>query len=840
MESLPEKKQPTDTGKTELAVIEPITHDNAAEYQSGLASLEALVGFYMEHHADRNEATTRLHLIDSLLFDCLRWRKTDALAEEEQRTNRKEYTDYTFYAPRRVMILEAKREGDSFEIPAGKVALKYSLKSLSKGNPGLKAAVEQVSGYCQSRGVGIAAICNGHQLIAFIGARDDGHSPIDGDAIVFPSLHFMVQHFVQLWNALSRPGIEDKCLRSRLLGLHQPQLPPSLASRISPYPGVKGRNLFQVDLHLMSELIIEDAAYSEELEETFLRECYCPSGALSQHSLASKAILSARYAALFTKDAPGPTTASVTEKSHLSKDFVADTFSRRPILLLGDVGVGKTTFIRHLIKIDAAELFSKAITIRVDLGSKATLIKSDWKAFVVQEITEQLLNKYEIDIDEDSFVRQVYRSELQRFRRGIFKSLLESDEPAFKDKERGLLEKKLANRPDHLKCAVAHLRKNQNRQVVIFIDNADQRGDATQDDAFLIAQEIAEHWLALVYLPLRPETFHDSTQTGALTGYHPKAFTIEPPRTDRVIMKRLLFALDIINGKITLPQLPGTLAARLPELGAVIRSFMGSMKQNPELPECIDNIAGGNIRLALELVMRFFGSGHVDTENIVKKYNSPEGWTISLHEFLRATIFRDAVHYDRASSPVANLFDVCAVDPREHFLLALILGLLRQAMHSHESHGFCEIPDVYRTFQGVGLTADQIDYAIVRAYRKHLIETPAARSPDDRESPPRTLRVTTVGLYHVDRLASLFTYIDAVLVATPIFDGDVLANLIDDDRIEMRIARAVSFQKYLDAQWSKAGISGTAFDWIQSSTELSADIAAVVAASQRRAVKNRL
>jgi hypothetical protein len=507
-------------------------------------------------------------------------------------------------------------------------------------------------------------------------------------------------------------------------------------------------------------------------------------------------------------------------------------------LLLGDVGVGKTTFIRHLIKIDAAELFSKAITIRVDLGSKATLV-SNWKSFVIDEITRQLLDKYEIDIDEDSFVRQVYRSDLQRFRKGIYKSLLETNEAAFKDKERELLEKKLANRPDHLKYAVEHLSKNQKKQVVIFIDNADQRGDATQDDAFLVAQEIAEHWLALVYLPLRPETFHESTKTGALTGYHPKAFTIEPPRTDRVITKRLLFALDIINGKISLPQLPGNLAARMPQLGSVIRCFMGSMNDNRELPECIDNISGGNIRLALGLVRKFFGSGHIDTENIVQKYNSADGWTISLHEFLRAAIFGDAAHYDATRSPVANLFDVMAHDPREHFLLSLVLGLLRQTMNSHENHGYCDTDRIYSTFQAIGFTPDQIDFAIVRGYRKLLIETPASRSPEDKSIPPRTFRVTTIGLYHIDRLAAMFPYVDAVLISTPIFDPDVLDKMKDDERIENRIERTTAFRNYLDAQWAKGNFSDTAFDWKLVSADLQENVQKVSQSVQSRASRRR-
>jgi hypothetical protein len=49
---------------------------------------------------------------------------------------------------------------------------------------------------------------------------------------------------------------------------------------------------------------------------------------------------------------------------------------------------------------------------------------------------------------------------------------------------------------------------------------------------------------------LRPETFYRSLKIGALSGYHPKAFTISPPRIDRVIEKRLRFALRLTSGEI--------------------------------------------------------------------------------------------------------------------------------------------------------------------------------------------------------------------------------------------------------------------------------------------------
>ena len=45
---------------------------------------------------------------------------------------------------------------------------------------------------------------------------------------------------------------------------------------------------------------------------------------------------------------------------------------QRPILLVGDIGAGRTTFIRHLIKVSAKEILRDAVLLYVDLGAFAT------------------------------------------------------------------------------------------------------------------------------------------------------------------------------------------------------------------------------------------------------------------------------------------------------------------------------------------------------------------------------------------------------------------------------------------------------------------------------------
>lgn len=773
------------------------------EYEHGKAKFDELVKSISL--ANRNEATTRLQLIDRIFFDCLGWsREIDVNLEEP---HGQEYADYVFSAPRRILILEAKREGDYFEVPAGKVHIEISLNSIRRDFPNIRAAIDQVTRYCQSRGVLFAAVCNGHQIIAFVANRNDGVAPLEGRAVVFTSLEMMQTHFFNLWQALSKPAIEKKSLLRTLTGQATPDLPPKLSSLLTVYPGIKGRNVLQTDLQVLSELALEDIPNTQDVRPQFLKECYCPSGALAQHALVAKTILEASYAEFVNANETVPVLQPAVTKKGVSPDLLIQSLTRRPVLLIGDVGVGKTTFLQNLMDIEAVGIFQKGITLYLNLGVQATLTM-DLRAFIPAELSSQLLRKYSIDVEESAFVRGVYNLELQRFEKGIYGDLKETNPSMFREKQIAFLSEKVSDRSEHLKNSLQHISKGRNKQIIILIDNADQRVESNiQQQAFLIAQEIAERWPATVFVSLRPETFHNSLREGSMSGYHPKAFTVSPPRIDFVVKKRLAFAKKITTGEIAVPSLQELQPSRL---GVLIDIFLRSIDTNIDILECVENIAGTNVRRALDFIRNFFGSGHVDTEAMLRAAST---YLVPLHQFLRALIFGDHEHYDPERSPIANLFDISRIDSKEHFLLPFLLSFLGSSSNSGLEGGFVPIEMVYDRLQGLGYVPDQIDSAIVSASRKNLLQTSGRTIPDAKKAMPRALRWTTIGAYHVTRLCRRFEYIDAMIVDTPILDPVVQKMIRDESDIRARIARGKIFLDYLDRQWAELGNNALGWDW---------------------------
>lgn len=181
-----------------------------SDYETSRINLQQLVDWYATRVGNRNEATTRLQMIDRIFFECLGWQKDDVILEE---AHRQEFADYVFLAPRRILIVEAKKEGDYFELPTGKEKLEYSLQALMRDYPNVKDALEQAAGYCQSRGVPFGAISNGHQIIAFIATRNDGLPPFEGKAGCASNVTLWSDFMVKFYTLWSRFDFISKLLK---------------------------------------------------------------------------------------------------------------------------------------------------------------------------------------------------------------------------------------------------------------------------------------------------------------------------------------------------------------------------------------------------------------------------------------------------------------------------------------------------------------------------------------------------------------------------------------------------------------------------------------------------
>lgn len=789
----------------------------ATEIDEGTEALKRLLQDVGADPKDRNEATTRFQIIDRLLVECLGYPRLSVKCEPYIEGD---YADYMVGQPV-LAIWEAKREGITFEIPKrlGRSTVQR-LASLAKVSKDSEAAIIQVNNYCLKRGCSVAVATNGHQIIAFV--PSDLSLGMTGNAFVIYDLDHLQDSFGRAWQLLSYPALLSHSLGDFLERSAMSRPPEKLSSYVPRYPRAKERTDLQSSLNTIADLLLLNIEKQEELEQSFYKECYVESGGLSQNSTISKSILAARYASLFDEDVDAPDAIPVRaskNKDLFTPELLAEAISSKPIILVGDVGVGKTSFIKHLKYVSAYDEFRRAIYVYVDLAFRGAL-QDSLRDLVLNSVENTLLNEEEIDIFSDDFVRRVYKKELIRFERSPEGRIKETLPDRYLASEISHLGSLMSNRAEHIKKSVQYLSLEKRKQLIIAIDNADKRSSEVQQDAFIIAQNIASEWKAAVFVSMRPSTYYTSKRAGALSAYQSRVFTISPPRIDQVLSKRLKYALDIAQGKRQLEQIQHV-RLNLASIVAILRVIMASITASDDVQRFLENITAGNVRAVIELLAEIIGSPNIDTEGAIRAVATDQEYFIPIHDFWKVALKGEFEYFDPTKARAVNVYSVYTNDKFEHFLAPLILAFLSAEGSHRASEGFVDTVILVTEIQSLGFNIKQCEGAIRHLVNDNLIETSLRVSFEEDDaglygSLPERVRINSVGAYYLDYWIATFSYLDAMAVDMQIFDPVFKGDIVPDIRsvkLEDRVIRALKVRDYLSSVWVEMGLNVHYFSW---------------------------
>ncbi len=402
------------------------------ELTQGLANLKKIIASFPADSPHWSEAENRFQFVDRLLTDCFGWERPNIRVEVSDDLGGK--ADYLLGRHAKA-VLEAKKEAKLFDaLPIGKPSVVRKLKPLLLASKNFELAVHQILPYCAIHGAQIAIVCNGPQ-IAIFQAMAPGFSPLEGECFFFNGFNSYLEYFTLLWSLLSPEGVIENRAYRDLANHRNPRIPPK-ASQVIPEPyQFRYRNGFQINLKTLSSLLLEEIEDNPSLKSSFYKECYVPIEANNRHLLLSKNIIAARYKRVGVEGMQPSALNSVVEASDrgdlVFRDPVLTTgVGSRPIVVIGDVGVGKTSFFENLYEnLNQSE---KAVTyfIHINLGLKANL-SADVKNHVLTEIPATLKSKYGIDIDDADFVKSIYYNQLRDFDRSVKGLLKEVDQAAY-------------------------------------------------------------------------------------------------------------------------------------------------------------------------------------------------------------------------------------------------------------------------------------------------------------------------------------------------------------------------------------------------------------------------
>lgn len=744
--------------------------------------------------AGANEDTTRLRAIDTVMFDVLGW---DRLSVETEKYCRTEgFADYAFSLNNAIcLIIEAKRSGITFVLPDrsfGKRPVAFSF--LAQECPEAGNALRQAAGYAAQEGARYIAVSNGHQWIlalAFV-----HNQPISERSVfVFESVEAIIDRFHQFWECFSPSGVLSNATSNALLESRKRPAPAKLSSRIDNYPVPAERNKLVHELDMVIGLVWDQMG-SDEKAQAFLKECYVRPKASIDSISEAKELLRLR---------------SETDRKVRSEVVDADAIDaasfpslverynpEKPIVVLGRIGHGKSTFLSYLRLVEAAELLTKYIQIDIDFLHRPD-DKESVARFVYSEIDEQLQDRYSIDVWEDGLVRGALRSDLQRFRRTPAGKLYGSHREAYNKLELDRIREIQEDKHSYFGRVIYHLKSARGHSLAVFFDNLDRRLDPIQEEAFLRASAIARDWSCLVFVCLRPGTFTRSRESGILDTVAPKTLAIVPPKTTVLLKKRFEYAAQIAEGVRSdlsnRAPLNADISVQLPTTAKFLRCCATSFFRSKKLARLFEAASNGNIRDLLRDVREVLTSKHLDTDKILQKIDRGEGYVIGLHEAVRALLYKDKWQFDPNESVFVNLFDIQRADPTEHFTRLLALHYLDQIPTGTPTFGYCRSADVIQFLCQVGYSDQHASETIRHLHGKDCCES---RVPDQPWSGDAdSIRMTSLGGYHLHSLARKFEYYDAIVVDTPILDREVRENIRDVRRIEDRLSRGEAFLQYL-------------------------------------------
>lgn len=511
------------------------------------------------------------------------------------------------------------------------------------------------------------------------------------------------------------------------------------------------------------------------------------------------------------------------------------------LLIVGGVGVGKTTFIDHLqYAALPQDLINTTLWVRVNMNNAPVSADEIYNWLRMQIINGCRGSYPEIDFDELDTIKAIYSVEVRKFKKGIG-SLYQHDQNQYNEKLADFLND-LSN--DLHKQAVAYTRycsTERGKLLVIVVDNCDKRTLNQQLLMFEAAQWTQKEFRALVILPLREETYDNYRDKPPLdTALKDLVFRIEPPMFHHVLVSRVQIALNEIKktGDRTFRyELPNGFHVEYPQsdkafyLTTIVHAIF---EHDRQVRRMILGLSGRNIRRALEMFLEFCTSGHI-TEDFIFKIRQAEGqFLLPLHLVERVLLRMNRRFYDSDRSYVKNLVAIDHKDPHPNHFNRLMI--LRWLFGKFSQQGCAGIKGYFP----IKLLIDELsmyglDPSIIRRDTEYLAKAQCIITEDFRDeglTDDDLIRLAPAGFVHLDLMTSV-TYLAAVAEDTWFYVEAPARRIADRIQIlqnhynaDIAIANARDVLAFLDEERTKAIASSNALI-DQSTYEHLADISAI-------------
>lgn len=671
------------------------------------------------------EADARFRSIDEMLKNVLKWQNDKVKCEP--RTNAG-FADYTLHGVdgRTLGVVEAKK---SSALPLGTTDVKFSHYQLS--GPVLKPlskVIEQVTGYCLSKGTPLACVTDGNAWIFFRALRTDGLDASLGTAIVFPNLDAVGNHFSVFFDLISHYGITNGLALAQINKAEGIRGNPAEHHFFvkNPEEGVLGqrselaRDLVGVFREFFSKMSSDNAE--------MMRQCFVDSRESVEASNQLERIVSQ-----LTDDIQSLDTKHgeqlVEELKHVIKNKRSEI-----VLIVGNKGSGKSTFIdRFFAHVLSPAIRNECAVCVIDVSSYPggnTDIQR-WMSLELIEALEKHVFEDEQGVGETGDYQGLFFSTYQRWSRATFKDLYETDKVAFKVKFGEHVESMRRDHPqEYVLDLLRQFSHSRKKLPCIIYDNTDQFPSETQNLVFQYAVALRKAVTSFGIVPITDRSIWRLSKAGPIQSEVSHTFYLPVPDPTAIIRKRVQFVRDMITSdeKNSGEYFAGKgIRISIKNLQAFAEIVEKAFLTSTDVTELVGALANFEIRRILEIAERILLSHSFKIDDLFKIYiANQDNLYVDYNKVVKALLIGN---YDRftesASSYVANLFSVDPLSPESPLIRLYLLDHLnsiREASSTVEDR-YVQVVELLAHFEQIGASRENIIRILKHLFEFRLIES---------------------------------------------------------------------------------------------------------------------
>lgn len=739
-----------------------------------------------------SEAQTRFDVIDRIIREILQWKYGQIHVEPFVKETG--YIDYILNAGDFKIIIEAKKIGTSFPSPTRNKKLKLTGEILGSGE--ISKALQQAENYAIKEKAHVVVATNGicwvfYPIMGFYNKND-----------IYASLLFPFENSEdaeQLFDIFSCQNVENNSLLEITT-----ETPYTQDRRILSVLRDKDSRIDRNNIADFISIALDNALYAETLytDSEKLEKCFVSTEARTKFdSTLQMHLLDAKPELI----APARRIKKDKEIDELGSFIQITQPSVTPpvTLIIGTVGSGKSTYLKHFELVKAKDLLSKCHCHWVYIDFEEMGINGNPRTFLYNRLKDYLLAEHPNNpTDYKNTIEPAYDEEIRALARGPYSGYFVSNKEKFKEKVNELIATDFESVEPYVEKIFKYLSKE--KLCVIILDNIDLYEDMSlETQVFSEGVALSKKVKCHIIVSIRDSTFIKHRTDSIFNAYELKKLWIDPPPFKDILSKRLNYSKEILKDRSAIIPLKSGAKLNVPDL-SLFFDIVKSSLLNELNGKYLESVSDRNPRKGISLVRNFLTSGHIQADKAIKNYISGDAkFKFPYHEVFKGSMLAQWKYYKESRSECYNLYDSYL---NSYNLQLLRLYILKFLFFNSQDKNSIEtsVEKIISLFTKIGISEDGIIKILNSMIKNELIRN---KDGDDLRI-DSSIFITLSGGYYITILSKRLSYLEVVLYDCNIYDDitwekiAVISQEIEQldsvvERMEMRVERIFYFIDYL-------------------------------------------